>query len=792
MTVSTTSRLAGPFTGTGADAVLPFSFKVFASADVVVQRDGVLIATGYSVALNADQDNSPGGTVTVLAASNTLGSTFFISSSTTATQALILPSQGSWLPKVIEAAFDKLTILAQEIGSVANRAIKVPIGQTAPDYATLAETFKGDPGGNVMAIGLFSGASALTIPAGVDRIQTTGYRAVGRGDATYFKWAVPMAALPAVGVGENAWWFADEDGNHWYPDPENLDLYHFGAYGDGTWVQPDGAFIPGHDDYPAWLAYKSFTLWLRSDDGFAQLYRTMPSLKISFGSYYTTGTWDMTDATYHIVCDGLGVGTQNGGNPVTLASAPGITAIEIEAWNTTGNTTRANGVGAQGTTIIGLRTWGTGIGSDPTANGFRCRGVFQLIRCSALNHPHDGLNVVATGGGGGADEGNANGFLVEAGDYSNNGRHGIFVDGADVNASRIQGPIFCNLNSQWGLYDSSFLGITNDVVHTRTNGLAGAGPAYNPNVWGCVCTYSGNLYFVQAGQATAASTTTPGTNSAVWGLLGVSGGSNPAYPAWITGQPWTEGGPYHCDSASSASTFAFDYSEGDQSPSVFSSNNLVIGGLHGAPIIGGVRVRAAQSLFQGAETGFQSFRTDAAGNTMSVILGGDADNNDLLYVSSSLVPQPWTWHFNTVTGNLEWNYQTGAFTPFIITGPNTTSDGGRSSTIPHSFMQPLGVFLGPAERSLTSDSAAPTTGAHAAGEFVFNSAGAVGNTLGWYCTTNGTPGTFVPAGIVGAVQAAHVANGANSAGAPTQAEFDALVTQFNALLASLQTAKLMA
>lgn len=44
---------------------------------------------------------------------------------------------------------------------------------------------KGDPGGNVMAISLFSQAGTLSIPNGTDRVQTSGYNVAGRGAAQY-------------------------------------------------------------------------------------------------------------------------------------------------------------------------------------------------------------------------------------------------------------------------------------------------------------------------------------------------------------------------------------------------------------------------------------------------------------------------------------------------------------------------------------------------------------------------------------------------------------------------------
>lgn len=44
---------------------------------------------------------------------------------------------------------------------------------------------QGNPGGNTMAIGLFSAASTLSIPTGTDLVQTSGYSVVGTGAALY-------------------------------------------------------------------------------------------------------------------------------------------------------------------------------------------------------------------------------------------------------------------------------------------------------------------------------------------------------------------------------------------------------------------------------------------------------------------------------------------------------------------------------------------------------------------------------------------------------------------------------
>ena len=73
MTISSTTRKAGPYVGDDVTTVLPFTFKVFKTADVLVKRQNAdgsgrrCSSTDYTVALNTNQDTAPGGSVTLAA-----------------------------------------------------------------------------------------------------------------------------------------------------------------------------------------------------------------------------------------------------------------------------------------------------------------------------------------------------------------------------------------------------------------------------------------------------------------------------------------------------------------------------------------------------------------------------------------------------------------------------------------------------------------------------------------------------------------------------------------------------
>jgi len=123
MTISSTTRTAGPYAGTGLVTTYPFAFKVFATSDVFVVRtvSGVdttlTLGSDYTVTLNANQDSSPGGNV-VLFSVLAVGATLNIRSSVLALQLTDITNAGGFYPQVIEDALDKLTILLQQLGVV--------------------------------------------------------------------------------------------------------------------------------------------------------------------------------------------------------------------------------------------------------------------------------------------------------------------------------------------------------------------------------------------------------------------------------------------------------------------------------------------------------------------------------------------------------------------------------------------------------------------------------------------------------------------------------------------------
>lgn len=131
MTVSSTTRKAGPFACDGSQVAFPFDFKVFAAADVlVVYTDAagvettLTLTTDYTVSLNADQNANPGGTVTTGTA-YAVGEKITLGSQVAQSQTLDLTVGGDFNPSNITDALDRQAILTQQLAEEVDRSVKV-------------------------------------------------------------------------------------------------------------------------------------------------------------------------------------------------------------------------------------------------------------------------------------------------------------------------------------------------------------------------------------------------------------------------------------------------------------------------------------------------------------------------------------------------------------------------------------------------------------------------------------------------------------------------------------------
>jgi hypothetical protein len=138
MTISSTTRIAGPFTGNGVTTTFPFTYKVFSTADVQVIRltistgieTTLTIVTDYTITLNGDQDSNPGGNIVLVAALSALYK-LTATSDIANLQPTDLTNQGGFYPEVITDALDRATIQIQQLADQTERTLKIPISDGA-------------------------------------------------------------------------------------------------------------------------------------------------------------------------------------------------------------------------------------------------------------------------------------------------------------------------------------------------------------------------------------------------------------------------------------------------------------------------------------------------------------------------------------------------------------------------------------------------------------------------------------------------------------------------------------
>jgi hypothetical protein len=190
MTISSTTRVAGPFTGNGTASAFPFAWKVFAAADLDVVRrnvtsgtDTVLVLnTDYTVTLNGNQNTNPGGTVTLVAGPLASGFTLTLTSDLANLQPTDLTNQGGFYPEVINDSLDRATIQIQQLAGEVSRSVRAPLADGSPAMVlppleVRANKFLAFDG---------NGLPTLTAPLGGDPTSITRQVFSGTGSQTVF------------------------------------------------------------------------------------------------------------------------------------------------------------------------------------------------------------------------------------------------------------------------------------------------------------------------------------------------------------------------------------------------------------------------------------------------------------------------------------------------------------------------------------------------------------------------------------------------------------------------------
>lgn len=224
MTVATTIDASGPYYPNGATVAFPFLFDAGSIDDVevvIVAADGsetTVSSALYTVTLAGG--DAAGGTVTYAAAPAALavGSALWVVLSPSFEQMIGFVDEGAFNQSMLNPMADEGARRAVWLRSRIERAITLPRGEAGfaiPGPAARANkamvfdddgnldfpgssVFKGDPGGNVMSVGLWSQIGTIAISVGTDLIATSGYDVVGTGAGIYVSDAIATAGLAAA------------------------------------------------------------------------------------------------------------------------------------------------------------------------------------------------------------------------------------------------------------------------------------------------------------------------------------------------------------------------------------------------------------------------------------------------------------------------------------------------------------------------------------------------------------------------------------------------------------------
>jgi hypothetical protein len=166
MTVSVTNVYDGPYTCNGVATVYPFSFSCGGVDEVRVWADYVALSAGFTVSVNANQRDNPGGSVT-FATPPANGVKLLIWSNPTFLQETSFRDAGQFLASSHDDALDDAARRDLYLLDAFNRMAKVPIGETLNDFPPYAQR-----AGNQ----LFSRVSELTerYAAISERLQAQG------------------------------------------------------------------------------------------------------------------------------------------------------------------------------------------------------------------------------------------------------------------------------------------------------------------------------------------------------------------------------------------------------------------------------------------------------------------------------------------------------------------------------------------------------------------------------------------------------------------------------------------
>lgn len=499
-------------------------------------------------------------------------------------------------------------------------------------------------------------------------------------------------------------------------------------------------------------------------------YVSAPSVYFPPGTYLCNQTINLKK-TVRLHGDGNGIPYVYAAN---IKFPAGITGFIVNSTGTNYNqsyptvpyTTNAFGSTFENLMIRG--DWGTA--DSYGGHGIWMRGTAILKNTSVFKFQGNGVHIVASSGAGGAEEGNANGWIIENSSIYNTKGHGLYVQGRDVNAGYCKGSNIAT-TAGWGICDDSFL--NNTYIACQVNGgnvygnvtfTASIAPSADPAYGTMTVTSPATGGTILPGQLLSGSGVTAGTyiesgSGSTWKVFP----SQTVASTTITAQTGnyaalTLGGNSHV-------LFLGCYDEGNPIyPNHLVSPATWVGGVNSS----GFTISSTGSIYnQGVSAPKQKWYDNAAGvygqyqigyeGQTGTNAGGFVRRYDMSEASGSY---PLAEHWKVGGWYEDWAASTVPFVERFNSNATVANGyprniGGASGAINAAYGLTggaigfrRGFFFGTNLNMIYQGSAAPTSGDWVVGDIYLNSAPTAGGYIGWVCTASGSPGTWKTFGAI--------------------------------------------
>jgi hypothetical protein len=545
----------------------------------------------------------------------------------------------------------------------------------------LAAQFKGDPGGNTMAIGLFTAASGLLIPEGTDLVQTSGYSVVGYGHARY---AYDEDVDAAYVIAHPRSSFVSSNGRGFRLVEAPINIQSFGA-------------IPGNgtDCYAAFVAAIAYIGAVNTSGGQifipAGRYRISDRLVIPhnvslLGEGNTQNPGIVDGVTYSYPDYYMGSVLYFDAGKAGLDILPHTTeedaALVIPAVASYFDLQQALRTVIRDLFLLSAdNAQSSGAAFDADLNGIQARQMTMLQNVWVSGFRGHGVRIAGTtdGAGVGALYGHTNFTTMMSVHSIKNAGSGFKIEGRDAN---VIGLYSCNgtINKRYGFEDDGFLGNVYVGCHCAGNTLG----AFKGDGTSAAHTYLGCY---------TEDTAAPGNQSTLSQHCVVLGGI-------------MAGAQFHPESSRAL---------------VMTGAGAIRGTLGSTNVLGDVNVKA----------GFGADPSHTAANT--ILWFGN--------INEAATLDAWRLKYDDAVKAYRLNFANGGASqePLQFAAMGSSWRGG----VVYAPSFPQGIFLGSlgAGCRITDATAEPTTGTFNRGDVIFNRTPSAGGTPGWRCTTAGVAGS---------------------------------------------------